>query len=363
MNFYEELGVPPDAPPDTIREAYRNVARLMHPDAQTNPVLKESAEVQMKRINQLYDTLSDPERRRRYDQELGKTAERPGTIIIHAPAHHSRSSRGRQETLVWFAVTAACTILILWLATREPVSPAVYPRSGQGDTAAAPLAPPSTATAQKSRGERWRDDEISRLRAELSAVNADRERLAKQIAMMESERGERKFQPPASPQKARITVPEVQNPGSLAAAHSMPFPPIAPLEVALPAVAPPPAPKSKWAGSWQYVPAPADRRRAALFPPEFIETVIVEDNGRLHGQYHARFKVGSAKISPDVNYRFEGTIAGWSGRLTWSGSGGANGEVQLHLVSESSLEVTWSADYLGTSMGLASGTAVLSRRK
>ena len=66
MTFYEELGVPPDASVDAIREAYRNVARLLHPDAQTNPVLKESAEVQMKRINQVYETLAEPERRRRY---------------------------------------------------------------------------------------------------------------------------------------------------------------------------------------------------------------------------------------------------------------------------------------------------------
>ena len=42
MNFYEELGVPPDAPLAAIRDAYRNVARLLHPDAQTDPVLKES---------------------------------------------------------------------------------------------------------------------------------------------------------------------------------------------------------------------------------------------------------------------------------------------------------------------------------
>src|ERR1700683_5626523 len=106
MTFYEELGVPPDAPSDTIREAYRSVARLLHPDAQTNPVLKESAEAQMKRINHLYDILSDPERRRRYNQELAEPQDRPATIIIQAPRPPEQFERGNSGTYVWLAATA-----------------------------------------------------------------------------------------------------------------------------------------------------------------------------------------------------------------------------------------------------------------
>src|SRR5579864_7918425 len=108
MTLYEELGVSSDAPLDTIREAYRNVARLLHPDAQTNPVLKESAEVQMKRINHLYEVLSDPERRRRYDHELAGLLDRPETIIIHGPRRPDRFQAGNRGTMVWLAATAIC---------------------------------------------------------------------------------------------------------------------------------------------------------------------------------------------------------------------------------------------------------------
>src|SRR5690348_15444107 len=109
MTYYEELGVPPDASPDAIHEAYRNVARLLHPDAQTNLVLKESAEVQMKRINHLYDTLSDPERRRRYDQDVSASQldrpERPSPIIIQTPALSDQNPNRHNGTVVWLAAT------------------------------------------------------------------------------------------------------------------------------------------------------------------------------------------------------------------------------------------------------------------
>ncbi len=48
--------------------------------------------------------------------------------------------------------------------------------------------------------------------------------------------------------------------------------------------------------------------------------------------------------------------------LPWSGGDGAKGEVQLKLISETSLEVVWSATQLGRTLGLAAGSAVLVRR-
>ena len=69
-----------------------------------------------------------------------------------------------------------------------------------------------------------------------------------------------------------------------------------------------------------------------------------------------------AERGPDiVDFRFEGKLSGSTTRLPWTGTEGAKGEVQLQLLSDTALEIEWSATSLGKSMGLVSGTAVLDR--
>lgn len=63
-DYYGVLGLGSDASPDEIKRAYRRLAREHHPDA--NPGDAE-AEARFKEIALAYETLSDPERRRRYD--------------------------------------------------------------------------------------------------------------------------------------------------------------------------------------------------------------------------------------------------------------------------------------------------------
>lgn len=64
MDYYKILGVPKNASADDIKKAYRKLARQYHPD--TNP--GEASEKKFKEINEANEVLSDPVKRKKYDQ-------------------------------------------------------------------------------------------------------------------------------------------------------------------------------------------------------------------------------------------------------------------------------------------------------
>ena len=71
MGLYEDLGLAKDAPPEEIKKAYRSLARTHHPD-------KGGDAEKFKKVQEAYETLSDPEKRQNYDAPQG-----PPDIFAH----------------------------------------------------------------------------------------------------------------------------------------------------------------------------------------------------------------------------------------------------------------------------------------
>jgi curved DNA-binding protein len=87
-DYYAILGVPKNAPEKDIKSAYRKLARKWHPDA--NPNSAREAEEKFKDIQEAYEVLNDPEKRRKYDA-LGSDWQR-----VAREAEQQRSYRQSQ---------------------------------------------------------------------------------------------------------------------------------------------------------------------------------------------------------------------------------------------------------------------------
>lgn len=64
QDYYTTLGVSREATPEEIKKAFRKLARQFHPDTATD---KSAAEEKFKEINEAYEVLGDPEKRKKYD--------------------------------------------------------------------------------------------------------------------------------------------------------------------------------------------------------------------------------------------------------------------------------------------------------
>jgi tetratricopeptide (TPR) repeat protein len=92
-DFYEILGVRPDATPEDIKNAYHQLAHTCHPDVSTLP----DAEERMTKINEAYAVVSDPEKRRIYDRK--RVTQEPFTVPWERepPARQPRTHDPRYE--------------------------------------------------------------------------------------------------------------------------------------------------------------------------------------------------------------------------------------------------------------------------
>lgn len=91
-DYYETLGVPKTATQEEIRSAFRRLARMHHPDVAKD---KKAAEEKFKEINEAYEVLSDPEKRKKYD-EYGRYWEQAGASGFPGGFSGSSGQKGWQ---------------------------------------------------------------------------------------------------------------------------------------------------------------------------------------------------------------------------------------------------------------------------
>jgi DnaJ-class molecular chaperone len=101
-DLYQTLGLSEDATAQQIKESYRILVRLHHPDA--NPETREASEAMMKDVLRAYATLSDPEKRKRYDRderirEVERIQQSSDVRVIHHPTRHTTPSNVPQSLI------------------------------------------------------------------------------------------------------------------------------------------------------------------------------------------------------------------------------------------------------------------------
>ncbi|MGE5658448.1 MAG: J domain-containing protein [Actinomycetota bacterium] len=88
-NHYKLLEVAPTATQAEIKQAYRRLVKLFHPDSNSNTANHE----QIIRINAAYEILGDPQQRQSYDRQLNYRSQQTWSSRCHQPCQQQQQPR------------------------------------------------------------------------------------------------------------------------------------------------------------------------------------------------------------------------------------------------------------------------------
>lgn len=339
MNYYEELGVSPSASDEEIHSAYRELARLLHPDRHQDRAVRLAAERQMMRLNSIYSVLSDPSQRALYDAHLSSCDHR----LIFPEVYRSV---GRLRLWGWIGGLAAVAALLpVYYSSSHPrVRDESIPFQQVGQQAAHLAS--EAVRAEIFQGEPPTQVQFTRRGAVNPAEHAGeatRSDPSPVVTLASS--------PKAGADSAPSTPPRTEPlPRIEGGADPSPLP-----------IPPESSPKRQFAGIWLYVPRESTEMPIAAYPPEHIELRLSEQDGQVYGRYLARYRITDSTISPEVSFEFRG--ASGNETFSWRGAGGAQGEIRLRPLGDGQLEASWWAHQTSQRLSLASGTAVLIRER
>ncbi len=355
MNYYEEFGLEPGASTEEVRQVYRMLVRVLHPDAQPDPQLRVVAERQMMRLNDIFATLTDPQKRRAYDETLRISAKLPsmGRGAMRRPG---LMAEGRRPMVIlpieqpawrpvavrhWFCILIAGTCLVTGIAWYG------VPRSATAE--AVPTLPAeAVAGTVDASAPIVTDRRTGPIPRPVNQSSASRRKSVRRLSAPE---------PAMAPHFAAPTHPRTTLPAAEPVAESAtrPAEPAATRQPASPAA-------PRFAGNWLYTPPGRERAVPGRYRAIYVECLLREEGGQIVGTYQAKYRVPDQAISPEVKFQVRGaTPAGDSGRVVWTASDGAQGAIELTLRSPDSMSVAWWTTSAGRRPMLSSGEGVLIR--
>jgi len=98
--LYERLGLAWDATPEEIQQAYQNLARRLHPDLHKKP----GADDRFLAIQEAYEILGDPERKKEYDDQLPEKAKRQYPVAVTTSYSRKTLTRSFEPQLIYALV-------------------------------------------------------------------------------------------------------------------------------------------------------------------------------------------------------------------------------------------------------------------
>jgi curved DNA-binding protein CbpA len=375
MNHYEELGVGCDAPTEEIRQAYKTLVRLLHPDGQTDGKLKAMAERQMQRLNGILEVLTDPQRRREYDEGLpGWRAAAVGAEVVTLrdggrgtgrafPRKSAGGPPSSPEPVAWRGAEWVQAAARYWfwvlVGTAFAATVAVWWAMSPGRSVTE--APPVRAAVQAPVQEgAVPQDEPKRNRG-VPAKERAREELDPPRTLAERPFTERPRSPAARNQGTEPAFPDAVTAAGVKLQAAEPREEaVEARPVEFKARADAKSEEPRFAGNWLYTPQAGETTDPGAYPAVYAELLLAEENGDLVGRYRAKYKVGDKPISPEVVLRIRARAPlGKQVRAEWSSGNGAKGVLEMTLRRPGLMSVAWWTTEFGRQQQLTSGGAVL----